>query len=161
MPIYFSKYPLEAKAILKYSKTVNVLQKKGGNFIAFDDNMRYRRQCQLSARDVFHTEQYVEVMTSATHPPTSAASAIPNGFCFEHHEGRFCAGCRHSHKCPWCGGPTQPQNIPHQVAVRHDRQPSAIRSISPFVDSSTSGICPSIAASGSDLSSRTATASIK
>ena len=63
MSVYLTKFPLEARAILKYSETVNVLQKKGGNFLAFDENVRYLRQCKLSAWDTFHTEQYVEAMT--------------------------------------------------------------------------------------------------
>ena len=108
MSVYLTKFPLEAKAILKYSETVNVLQKKGGNFLAFDENVRYLRQCKLSAWDTFHTEQYVEAMTQFKQPTSSTPSPtgrqIPRGFCFEHHEGRRCDGCRHNHRCPWCGG---------------------------------------------------------
>ena len=79
----------------------------GGNFLAFDENVRYLRQYKLSAWDTFHTEQYVEAMTPSKQPtstPSLTGKQIPRGFCFEHHEVRFCHGCRHNHKCPWCGG---------------------------------------------------------
>ena len=137
MSVYLTKFPLEAKAILKYSETVNVLQKKGGNFLAFDDNVRYLRQCKLSAWDSFHTEQYVEAMTPSKQPTSSTPSPtgrqIPRGFCFEHHEGRLCPGCRHNHKCPWCWDLTLPPSV--RVPKVGNQTHADLLSSSLFVDS--------------------------
>ena len=64
MTIYLTKFPTQAVAMLKHSETVNQLAKKGGDFIRYDENVRYLRQSKVMAWDIFHTEQYVQAMTN-------------------------------------------------------------------------------------------------
>ena len=124
MTIYLTKFPTQAVAMLKHSETVNQLAKKGGDFIRYDENVRYLRQSKVMAWDIFHTEQYVQAMTNVNKivPVKNTSSPIPRGYCFEHHAGRFCPGCVHSHRCPACGGPhpmTKCLNAQNQSPTTH------------------------------------------
>ena len=112
MTIYLTKYPTQAVAMLKRSETVNQLGKKGGDFIKYDENGRYLMQSKVMSWDIFHPEQYVQVMTNVNNimPGKNNSSPIARGYCFEHHAGRFCPGCVHSHRCPACQGPHSMKN---------------------------------------------------
>ena len=103
MSIYLTKFPFQAHDILKYSRTINDLKKKGGHFLTYDENVRYLRQRSPSSWGTFHTELYVAAMTNVALPSQHVARNISRGFCFTHHAGRFCDGCSHSHRCPYCG----------------------------------------------------------
>ena len=107
MTIFLTKFQTQAQSILQYCETVRRIEKAGGDFVSFDENVRIQRQNNPTAWDTFNAEQYVVAMTHSNKSPSSnftPAHKVPRGFCFAFHAGRFCPGCQHSHMCPGCGG---------------------------------------------------------
>jgi hypothetical protein len=44
MTMYVSKYPDQSNAMLKYIEMIRLVAKKGGDYVALDENVRYMRQ---------------------------------------------------------------------------------------------------------------------
>ena len=130
MTIYLTSFPTETHAILKYSQTINHMFTNGGDFITYDKNVRYMRQSNISPWDTFHTELYVRAVTGTRH---NNGRPIPRGYCFEHHAGRLCTGCVHSHKCPWCGAMHPANTCPNPGTRRQTNRPqTANNTYQPF-----------------------------
>lgn len=124
--IYLDKFAGEAMTMLKYIETVRRLAQKGGNFISYDENVRYMRQIHSPppAWDHFQAELYVEATTSVApryHNAYNSNSRLqskpriptnnlkhPVGSCFTFHDGKPCYGCRYSHACYQCNTGNHP-----------------------------------------------------
>lgn len=73
MSVFLQKFPEEAMPLLKHTETVHILAQKGGDFVAYDENVRYSRQLNPHPWDTFFTEQYVQAMA---HRP-QLSSSVP------------------------------------------------------------------------------------
>jgi len=64
--IYLDKFPGEAHSVLKYIETVRRMADKGGNYLAYDENVRYMRQIHSPPHpwDHFYAELYVDASSS-------------------------------------------------------------------------------------------------
>ena len=139
MTIFLTKFLTQAQSILQYCKTVRRIEKAGGDFVSFDENVRIQRQNNPIAWDTFNAEQYVVAMTKSNKQPSSTftpAHKVPRGFCFAFHAGRFCPGCQHSHMCPGCGGShpsSKCQAARQHTHATHFPQQQQMRGNSPFI----------------------------
>ena len=105
MSIYLEKHHDQAKPLLKYVQIVRHLASQGGDFVTFDENVRYLRQSSSVPWDTYHSELYVEALVpriAVPNPQVTNQSTIPRGYCFPFHSGKFCSGCQFSHMCPTC-----------------------------------------------------------
>ena len=113
--------------MLKYVETVRRLSDNGGDFISFDQEVRYARQLKLTDWDTFQVEPYVKALARQMSRYTQGDTQrihTPSGFCFRYHEGSYCSGCQYSHLCPTCSGNHPMQRCRSQQGGQH--QPARI-----------------------------------
>ena len=111
MSIYISKYTDQSKSMIKYIEMIRSISKNGGDFISFDEDVRYLRQSEPSPWDTFHSQLYVDSLLKHKLKNTNVQVSnqkqtmfVPKGHCFAYHRGDGCSGCQFSHRCPQCKG---------------------------------------------------------
>ena len=120
MYIYMSRLSPEAAQILPHYRTVQAIQREGGDWQAYDKAFRKRRArlqfswdsvCQLSYSKAFHKPQTQVTQQSKNGAKTSHSfrntnnKSVPPGYCFRFHisnDGCYFNPCKWKHQCYHC-----------------------------------------------------------